>query len=318
MSGDPAGVESGRLPPGSRAAARRVRNSGAAPLGAPPWVARLCVHCVVYALGLTMLLPFAWMIVTSLKTRAAAIGAPTWLPSGWPWDWPWQSGASVAWHNYTEAWRVARLGQFYQNSLLVAVVVTVLSLAHNALAGFAFAKLRFAGRRVTFAVLLATMMLPYQVYFIFAYMLCVWLGYVDRFQALIVPFLASAFGIFYLRQAIAGVPDALLDAGRVDGLTDFELFWHVVVPIVRPALGALAIFTFMGSWNSFFWPLVVVDSYRCYTLPLAVAELASGMYVDSWPVQMAAATIITLPMILVFVVFQRGFVRGIALTGVNE
>ncbi len=288
------------------------------PLGAPPLAARLLIHVVVYALGLTMLLPFAWMIATSFKTRSAAIGTPSWLPDGWPWQWPWHSGIAVAWHNYTDAWRVARLGQFYGNSLLVAVVVTALSLVHNALAGFAFAKLRFAGKRVTFAMLLATMMLPYQVYFIFAYMLCVWLGYVDRYQALIVPFLAGAFGIFYMRQAIASVPDALLDAGRIDGLTDFELFWSVVVPIVRPALGALAIFTFMGSWNSFCWPLIVIDSYRCYTLPLAVAELASGMYVDSWPVQMAAATIITLPMIIVFLVFQRGFVRGIALTGVNE
>ncbi len=280
-------------------------------LNTPPLAVRLLVHLLVYALGLTMLLPFAWMVSTSLKSRTEAIGVtPHWLPAGWPWEWPWR--------NYIEAWNVARLGQFYRNSLLVAVVVTALSAVHNALAGFAFAKLRFRGQRPTFAMLLATMLLPYQVYFIFAYMLCVWLGYVDRFQALIVPFLASAFGVFYMRQATTAVPDALLDAGRIDGLSDFELFWNIIVPTVRPAVGALAIFTFMGVWNSFFWPLVVIDSYRCYTLPLAVAELASGMYVDSWPVQMAAATIVTLPMIIVFLVFQRGFVRGIALTGINE
>ncbi len=284
----------------------------------PPLAARVLAHLVVYGVGLTMLLPFAWMIATSLKTRAAVIGPPVWLPGGWPWEWPWRAAADVAWRNYTEAWRVARLGQFYANSLLVATVVTALSLVHNALAGFAFAKLRFAGRGPTFAALLATMMLPYQVYFIFAYILCVRLGYVDRYQALIVPFLATAFGVFYMRQAITSVPDALLDAGRIDGLTDFELFCNVVLPSVRPAMGALGIFTFMGSWNAFFWPLVVIDSYRCYTLPLAVAELASGMYVDSWPVQMAAATIITLPMIVVFLIFQRGFVRGIALTGIHE
>lgn len=277
----------------------------------PPLLARLLVHGVVYALGLTMLAPFAWMVSTSLKTRSEAIAVtPTWLPAGWPWQWPW--------HNYAEAWQVARLGQFYFNSVFVAVVLTALSLLHNALAGYAFAKLRFRGQRPAFALLLATMMLPYQVYFIFAYILCVWLGYVDHYQALIVPFLATAFGIFYMRQAIASVPDSLLDAGRIDGLTDFELFWNIIVPTVRPALSALAIFTFMGAWNSFFWPLVVIDSYACYTLPLAVSELASGMYVDSWPIQMAAATIITLPLILVFVVFQRSFVQGIALTGVNE
>jgi ABC-type glycerol-3-phosphate transport system permease component len=286
-------------------------------LHAPPWIVRLAVHAVVYALALTMLAPFAWMVLTSLRTPQQAIGSGRLLPAGWPWAWrPWEWQAQ--WQNYTAAWQAARLGQFYGNSLYVAVVLTVLSVLHNALAGFAFAKLRFRGRRPAFLLLLATMLLPYQVYFIFAYMLCVWLGYVNHYQALIVPFLATAFGIFYMRQAMFSVPDALLDAGRMDGLTDFELFWHLVVPSVRPALGALAIFTFMGAWNSFFWPLIVVDSDEVYTLPLAVAALASGLYVSSWPVQMAAATIITLPMILVFLVFQRGFVRGITLSGVKE
>jgi multiple sugar transport system permease protein len=284
---------------------------------APPLPARIAVHVVVYALGLTMLAPFAWMVLTSLRTDAEAISNPRLLPAGWPWEWrPWEWHAQ--WGNYAAAWRAAQLGQFYWNSIYVAVVLTVLSVAHNALAGFAFAKLHFRGRRPAFLLLLATMMLPYQVYFIFAYMLCVWLGYVDHYQALIVPFLATAFGIFYMRQATLSVPDSLLDAGRIDGLTDFELFWHIVMPSVRPALGALAIFTFMGAWNSFFWPLIVIDSDAVYTLPLAVAALASGLYVSSWPVQMAAATIITVPMILVFLGFQRGFVRGITLTGVKE
>jgi multiple sugar transport system permease protein len=284
----------------------------------PALLSRLCIHAVVYALALTMLVPFAWMVSTSLKTRDRAIAAPPegskaallWaLPAGGPREWRWR--------NYADAWHAARLGRFYANSAFVAVTVTLLAVIHNALAGFAFAKLRFAGRRPTFALVLATMMLPYQVYFIFAYVLCAWLGYIDHFQALIVPFLASAFGIFYMRQAIGSVPDDLLDAGRVDGLTRFELFRHVVVPNVRPALGALAIFTFMASWNSFFWPLIVIDSGDMYTLPLAVAALSTATYSDSWPVQMAAATIITLPVIAVFLVFQRWFVRGIALTGVK-
>lgn len=279
-------------------------------LGQPGLLARLLVHILVYGVALTMLLPFLWMISTSLKTRSEAIAeTPALLPAGWVWEWQWV--------NYVDAWESAQLGLFYANSLLVASVVTLLSLVHNALAGYAFAKLRFAGRRVTFILLLGTLMLPYQVYFIFAYMLCVWLGYVDHYQALIVPFLASAFGIFYLRQAITSVPDSLLDAGRIDGMTEFELFCHVVAPIVRPALGALAIFTFMAHWNSFFWPLIVVDSADYYTLPLAVAALASGFYGDSWPIQMAAATIITVPMIVLFVIFQRAFVRGIALTGIK-
>ncbi|MBN1513551.1 MAG: carbohydrate ABC transporter permease [Phycisphaerae bacterium] len=276
----------------------------------PHWFPRLLVHLVAYALAFTMLVPFGWMVLTSLKTRSGAIAVPLrWFPEGWPWQWQWG--------NYLEAWKVAELGRFYLNSIIVAVAITVLAGAHNALAGFAFCKLRFAGKRVTFALLMATMMLPYQVYFIFAYVLCTWIGYIDSYQALIVPFLASAFGIFYMRQAVVSVPDSLLDAGRMDGMTDFELFWYIVLPAVRPAVAALAIFTFMFGWNNFFWPLIVIDTSDHVTLPLAVQALATGLYVDSWPVQMAAATIITVPILVVFLIFQRRFVEGITLTGVK-
>jgi multiple sugar transport system permease protein len=277
----------------------------------PSWPARVGLHVVVYLTALTMLLPFAWMLSTSLKTNAEAISPePTLLPAGSPLAWHWE--------NYLDAWRTANLGDFYLNSLIVAVVITLLAGLHNALAGFAFAKLRFAGKRITFGLLLASMMLPYQVYFIFAYIICGWLGYIDNFPALIVPFLASAFGIFYMRQTIVSIPDDLIDAARIDGFTDFEVFLYIVVPAVKPALAALAIFTFMNAWNNFFWPLIVIDSNEMYTLPLAVRALAGQYYTDSWPVQMAAATIITLPIILLFLIFQRAFVQGITLTGVKE
>ncbi|MFG0330255.1 MAG: carbohydrate ABC transporter permease [Phycisphaerales bacterium] len=276
----------------------------------PSAATRLAVHAVTWLTALTMVLPFWWMLSTSLKSPVEAIAIdPTLLPAGWPWEWRWS--------NYAEAWRSARLGDFYANSLIVAVVVTSLSVLHNALAGFAFAKLRFAGRRTIFVAILFTMMMPFQVYFIFAYLICDRLGYIDNYQALIVPFLATAFGIFYMRQAISTLPDDLLAAGRLDGFTDFELFWHIALPSIRPAVGALAIFTFMGSWNSFFWPLIVIDSNDMYTLPLAVNALASGLYVDSWPVQMAAASAITVPIVIVFLLFQRRFVEGLTLTGMK-
>ncbi len=276
----------------------------------PGALSRWSIHLALYALALTMLLPFSWMISTSLKTRGEAINpSPTLLPSGWPWDWQWG--------NYAQAWETASLGRYYLNSLLVALVVTLLAGVHNALAGYALAKMRFAGRRAALTLMLLVMMLPAQVSFIFAYVICGWIGYVDNYQALIVPFLASAFGIFYMRQAISTVPDDLLDAGRLDGLRDFEIFLHLIVPSIRPALAALAIFTFIGSWNSFFWPLIVIDSNDLATLPLAVAALSSQYYTDSWPVQMAAATIITLPLIVVFLLFQRAFVEGVTLTGIK-
>jgi len=268
------------------------------------------VHAVIYAAALSMILPLVWVILTSLKTQPESLSAtPTLLPAGGPLQWQWG--------NYAEAWRMAGFDRFYGNSLLVAAVVTIVSVAHNALAGFAFAKLRFRGHRATFALTMATMLLPYQVYFVFAYVFCGWLGYVDHLQALIVPFLASAFGIFYMRQSIESVPRSLLEAGRIDGMTDFEAFRHIVVPMVRPALAALAIFTFMGSWNNFFWPLIVIDSTDNFTLPLAVNRLTSDYFTPSPPVRMAAATILILPTVIVYLLFERWFVRGMALTGIK-
>jgi ABC-type glycerol-3-phosphate transport system permease component len=282
-----------------------------AALRPPPIAARALVHAAVYGLAATMLVPLVWMVATSLKTDQEALGGVVrLLPEGPPSRW--------AWENYPRAIESARLGRFYLNSLAVAGLTTALGVAHNALAGFAFAKLRFPGRGALFAATLATMMLPLQVYFIFAYIIAGRLGFIDNVQALVVPFLASGFGIFYLRQAISTVPDALLEAGRLDGMTDLETFWHLVRPTIWPAVAALGIFTFIGSWNSFFWPLIVVDSDRAKTLPLAIMELAAGRYVQSWPVRMAAATIMTAPLILVFLVFQRAFVRGVALTGAKE
>jgi multiple sugar transport system permease protein len=269
---------------------------------------RLVAHIVVYAVAFTMIIPFLWMIITSLKTKEEALSSSvTLLPRG-----AWQ------WSHYVEAVQSANLDRFYLNSVVVAVVTTVLAVAHNALAGFAFSKLRFHGKRILFGLTLATMMLPLQVYFIFAYIIAGRLGFVDNLQALIVPFLASGFGIFYMRQAVASVPDSLIEAGRIDGMSDMDLFWNLVRPTIWPAVSALAIFSFINSWNSFFWPLIVADSDETKTLPLAVAELASGRYVTSWPVRMAAGVILTLPLIVVFVVFQRAFVRGVTLTGLKE
>ncbi len=275
----------------------------------PSLVVRVIIHGVVYFGALLMLAPFLWMICTSLKTNVESIDTARFsiLPDGSPASWQWR--------NYVEAWETANLGGVYANSLIVALIVTIVSVAHNALAGFAFAKLRMRGGRAVFAATIATMLLPYQVYFIFVYVLCGWFDYLDSLHALIVPFLAGAFGIFYMRQTIITVSDNLLDAGRIDGLTDFQLFVHIVAPTVRPAFAALAIFTFMASWNNFFWPLIVIDSQENFTLPLAVAGLSSGLYVESWPVQMAAATLITLPTIIVFLVFHRSFINGLSLTG---
>ncbi len=272
----------------------------------PPVLVRVAVHALVYAGAALILVPFAWMILTSLKTDTEALDPSRILPR------------VPQWRNFAKAVESARLDRFYVNSLIAAVLTTVLAGAHNALAGFAFAKLRFAGKRVLYGLVLATMMLPVQVSFIFAYLIAGRLGLVNNVQSLVVPFLASGFGIFYMRQAIESVPDSLLEAGRLDGMTDLDLLWLLVRPTIWPAISALAIFTFVGSWNSFFWPLIVIDTLDHKTLPLAVADLSGGQYIQSWPVRMAAATLLVAPLIVVFLVLQRAFVRGVALTGVKE
>lgn len=264
-------------------------------------------HALVYSAAATMLLPFVWTLLTALKSDQEATGGAFRLfPAVWRFD------------NFSQAVRSAHLDRFYANSILVAASTTALAVTYNALAGFAFAKLRFRGQRVLLRLTLATMMLPTTVFFLFAYLISATLGLIDNLPSLVVPFLASGFGIYYMKQAIEGVPDSLLEAGRIDGMTDLDLFWILVRPTAWPAIAALGIVTFINSWNSFFWPLVVVDSDRMKTLPLAVAELAAGQYVQSWPVRMAAAVLLTLPTIVVFVIFQRAFVRGTSLSGVKE
>ncbi|MCG8512068.1 MAG: carbohydrate ABC transporter permease [Rhodospirillales bacterium] len=275
----------------------------------PGLVSRVFVHLMVYLTALTMLLPFVWMVLTSLKTASQA-NEPLHLGNLLP--------ASPQWSNYAEAVRSANLADFYVMSFSVAIITTVLAVAHNALAGYAFAKMRFAGKRILFLTTIATMMLPVQCFFIFAYVICDRIGYIDNLQALVVPFLASGFGVFYMRQAIMDVPDSLIEAARIDGLSDGQTFWLIVRPIVWPGISALAVFTFMNSWNAFFWPLIVIDSLENKTLPLAIADLAAGQYVQSWPVRMAAATILTAPLIVVFFFAQRAFIRGVAMTGIKE
>lgn len=273
----------------------------------PGLLMRLVVQGALWGLAVLVALPLVWMVSTALKTRGEALaGGLSIVPEAW------------AWGNFAEAWRSAELGRYYANSAWAAAVTTALATAHNALAGYAFAKLRFAGRSVLFGLAVGTMLLPFQAYFIFTYWICGHLGYIDNLQALVVPFLASGFGIFHMRQAIAGVPDELIEAGRVDGMSELEVLVHIAAPAVRPALAALAVFTFMASWNSFFWPLIVIDSTSRQTLPLAVKALASNYYTESWPVQMAAATLITLPAIGVFILFQGAFTRGLTLGGVKE
>lgn len=267
---------------------------------------RLAIWLLVVGGALSMLIPFLWMISTSLKADADAFAFP---PKLVPWP--------PKWSNYPDALKIAPFGRFFLNSLFIAVTVTVSSLLLNSLAAYGFAKFKFKGRDTVFMALLASMMIPGQVTMIPSFLMLKNLGWLDTYAGLIVPGVAGAFGIFFLRQYMLTLPDELFDAARIDGATEMGIFWRIVLPLAKPALATLAIFTFMGSWNDFLGPLIVVKSEEMRTLPLAVSALSAGHYVMSWPLLMAGACFVILPVIVVYLVAQRYFVEGIALGSVK-
>ena len=268
------------------------------------WLGRAMVYLLVYGLALTMLFPFLWMVSTSLKTESQVFA---WPPQLLP--------APVEWGNYREAWAIAPFGRYFFNTALVAITVTGVSLFLNSLAAYAFARLQFRGRDLLFMLLLATMMIPFQVTMIPTFLILERLGWLDSYLGLTVPGFAGAFGIFMLRQFMLGIPEDLLDAARMDGCSELRVYAQIVLPLSKPALATLATFTFMGAWNDFILPLMVVKSDEMRTLTLAVAALSSGLYVMSFPLMMAAATFVILPVLVAFLLAQRFFTRSIVLGG---
>lgn len=268
--------------------------------------ARSATWVIVFAGALMMAVPFLWMLVTSLKTSADVFVVP---PILWP--------NPPQWQNFSEAMSVAPFARFFFNSAFVSICVTAGSLFINSLAAFAFAKYPFRGREFVFIAILATMMIPGQVTMIPSFLLLKHLAWLDSYTGLIVPGLASAFGIFFLRQAMLTIPDDYLDAARLDGASELAIFRRVALPIVKPALATLGVFTFLGVWNDFLGPLIVVKSEEMKTLPLAISALSAGHYVMSWPLLMAGASFVILPVLIVYVFAQRYFVDGIAAGGLK-
>lgn len=267
---------------------------------------RLLIHLAIYSLAFAMVFPFLWMLSTSLKDEGNVF---TWPPKLIPWP--------PVWSNYSDAWNIAPFGRYFFNTAVVAVSVTGFSLFLNSMAAYAFARLQFRGRDLLFMLLLATMMIPFQVTMIPTFLILKQLGWLDSYLGLTVPGFAGAFGIFMLRQFMLSIPEDLLDAARIDGCNEFRIYRQIVLPLCKPALATLAVFTFMSAWNDFILPLLVVKSGEMRTLTLAVAALSSGLYVMSFPLMMAAATFVILPVIVAFVASQRFFTRSIVLGGLK-
>jgi multiple sugar transport system permease protein len=266
---------------------------------------RSAVWLLVVAGGLAMLVPFLWMVLTSLRTDQEAFSVPPKLFT------------TPQWHNWPDAWNVAPFGRFFFNSAFVSVCVTVGSLVVNSLAAYGFAKFEFKGKNALFIGLLATLMIPAQVTMIPNFLLLKSLSWLDRYPGLIVPGLASAFAIFFLRQSMMTIPNDYLDAARLDGASEYAIFARVVAPLSKSAIATLAVFTFLGSWNDFLGPLIVVKSDEMRTLPLAISALSAGHYVMSWPLLMAGASFVVIPVLVVYFFAQRYFVEGITLGGVK-
>ncbi|MBM4431728.1 MAG: carbohydrate ABC transporter permease [Chloroflexi bacterium] len=268
-------------------------------------IRHLALHAILIAGSVYMLLPFMWMLSTSLKEpREIFTYPPIWIPS------------RIAWENYATTVSITPFGRFYFNSFVVAVSVTFLQILTSSLAAFAFARLRFRGRDVLFLAYLATLMIPFQVTMIPNFILIRLLGWYDSYQALILPPAFSALSTFLLRQYFLGIPMDLDEAARMDGASSLRIWWQIIVPLSGPAIAALAVFIFLGSWNDFLWPLVITTSLRMRTLPVGLSAFQS-QYTVQWHLLMAGSVIAMLPVLIIYVIGQKWIVRGITLTGMG-
>jgi ABC-type glycerol-3-phosphate transport system permease component len=269
---------------------------------------RLLIHLLALAGAAAFLVPFLWMISTSLKPMEKIFQyPPQWMPD------------PILWRNYIEALTVMPFGLYFRNSIYVTVLSVVGQILSSAVVAYGFARLRFPGRNILFIILLATMMLPWQVTMIPLFILYRSLDWINTYYPLIVPnFLGgSPFFIFLLRQFYMRLPLDLDDAGRIDGASTFGIYRHIILPQSRPALGVVAVFSFLNHWNDFFNPLIFLSTTEKYTLALGI-NLFRGYQVTQWHLLMAASVMVSFPCILLYALAQRYFIQGIVFTGVKQ
>ena len=265
----------------------------------------LATHAALIAGALLTLAPLLWMVSASFMTSGEANTFPPRLLPHTP-----------TLQHYVDLFTRMDLARHFFNSVLVAVGATLLSLVVNSMAGYAFAKLRFGGREAVFRVLLIALVIPAQVGMLPLFLLLKSLGLVNTLVGAIVPFMATVFGIFMIRQYALSIPDDLLDAARVDGASELRIFVTIVLPVLRPILATLAVFTFLSAWNDFLWPLVILSDDAKYTLPVAIANLV-GEHVQDTELMMAGSVLTVLPVLIVFLALQRQYMRGVLMGSVK-
>jgi multiple sugar transport system permease protein len=265
--------------------------------------ARVLLYVILLIGGLGMLFPFIWMIASSIK-HAQDIYSLSLVPSNPTLD------------NYRTVLEDTSFGRWFLNSLFVAGVTTASVAFFDSLAGYTLAKFRFPGSFVIFVLILSTLMVPTEMLVIPWFMMSIEFGWTDSYWGIMFPGVISAFGVFLMRQFFLGVPNDLIDAARLDGFSEFRIFWKIAVPLVKPAIAALCIFTFLGNWNAYIWPLIVVRSDEIRTLPVGIAFFSSESG-SAFHLIMAAAALATIPVIVVFLIFQKQIIKGIVLTGLK-
>jgi len=277
------------------------------------------LHLVLAAGALTTIVPFLWMISTSLKPESEIFRfPPVWVPSLWKWD------------NYADAMKAAPFGRYFLNTIIYSVAITASNLLFCSMAAYAFARLRFRGRNLLFILVLGTMMIPGQVTMVPVFiMLKRWPllggndllgvgghGLLNTYTGLVLPGAVGAFGIFLLRQFFMTLPRELEDAARIDGCSEVGIYWRIILPLSKPAMATLGIFTFTAAWNEFLWPLLIMSKESMKTLQVGL-QVFQTQYTTRWDLLMAGTVVVTLPVLIIFLFGQRYFTRGIALSGIK-
>ncbi|MGW7685274.1 carbohydrate ABC transporter permease [Kribbella sp. NPDC054772] len=263
-------------------------------------------HVLLVIVALLFLVPLVWAVSTSLKPADEVFTAT-----------PHLFGSKIQWSNYKDAFSYAPFGRYFLNSAFVAVAGTLVVVTASSLSAYAFARLKFRGRESLFVLFLGTLMVPQEVLIVPMYWLMQSLGWVDSYWALILPWAFTAFGTFLLRQFFLTVPSELEEAARVDGCGPFGSFFRIMLPLARPAIAVLTVFTFIGFWGSFLWPLIIVNSVESKgTVPLGLAQF-SGQAGTQWNLMMAASVLAMIPTVLLVVLLQKHLVRGLLVTGLG-
>jgi ABC-type glycerol-3-phosphate transport system permease component len=269
------------------------------------WV-RTLITVFLTLFAVLMIYPFLWLVFGSFKTNVDIVTQPIQLlPREWTTD-----GISMVWNT-------SGLPRAYANSLFISALVVFSTLVTSSLGGYTFARLQFPGRDLIFYFILATTMVPFVTLLIPLYLVMLDLKLLNSYAGIWIPAAVSSFGIFLCRQFIVGIPNDLYDAAKVDGAGDFRIYYEIILPLIRPALSALAIFSFLGAFNMYLWPLVALNDQDLYTLPLILVQISTSMGVSNYQAIMAGSLLASIPTIVVYLIFQKNFVKGIALSGIK-